>query len=78
MLLCQISDPHIVCEGALAYDRVDTPRMLERCVGKILSLPRLPDAVVATGDLTDHGSVEEYGLLAELRSATNAAVSGRG
>ena len=40
--------------------------MLERCVHKILALPRLPDAVVATGDLTDHGSVEEYELLAEL------------
>ncbi|MEO8187002.1 MAG: phosphodiesterase [Burkholderiaceae bacterium] len=66
MLLCQISDPHVVCEGALAYGRVDTARMLERCVRKILALPRLPDAVVATGDLTDHGSVEEYGLLGEL------------
>jgi 3',5'-cyclic AMP phosphodiesterase CpdA len=66
MLLCQISDPHIVCEGELAYGRVDTGHMLERCVRKILALPRLPDAVVATGDLTDHGSVEEYRLLAEL------------
>ena len=66
MLLCQISDPHIVCEGELAYGRVDTGQMLERCVRKILALPRLPDAVVATGDLTDHGSVEEYTLLAEL------------
>ena len=50
MLLCQISDPHIVCEGELAYGRVDTGQMLERCVRKILALPRLPDAVVATGD----------------------------
>ena len=66
MLLCQISDLHVVCGGALAYDRVDTARMLERCVRKILALPRSPDVVVATGDLTDHGSVEEYGLLAEL------------
>jgi len=40
--------------------------MLQRCVSKILALPRLPDAVVATGDLTDHGTVEEYALLAEL------------
>ncbi|MEP6609115.1 MAG: phosphodiesterase [Burkholderiaceae bacterium] len=66
MLLCQISDPHIVRKGTLAYDRVDTRRMLQRCVRKILTLPRLPDAVVATGDLTDHGTVEEYELLAEL------------
>jgi len=66
MLLCQISDPHIVSEGTLAYGRIDTPRMLERCVRKILKLPRLPDAVVATGDLTDHATAEEYGLLREL------------
>jgi 3',5'-cyclic-AMP phosphodiesterase len=66
MLLCQISDPHVVSEGTLAYGRVDTPRLLERCVRKILALPRRPDAVVATGDLTDNGTAEEYGLLAEL------------
>ena len=42
--------------------------MLERCVRKILSLPRVPDAVVVTGDLTDHGTLEEYGLLGELLS----------
>ena len=66
MLLCQISDPHIVPNGVLAYDRVDTGRMLEHCVRKILALPRLPDAVVATGDLTDHATVDEYQRLAEL------------
>ena len=66
MLLCQISDPHIVPEGALAYGRVDTGRMLQRCVHKILALPRLPDVVVATGDLTDDGTVEEYQRLAKL------------
>lgn len=68
MLLCQISDPHLVPEGRLAYGRIDTPGMLERCVRKVLSLPRVPDAVVVTGDLTDHGSLAEYGLLGELLS----------
>jgi Icc protein len=52
----------------LAYGRVDTCRMLQRCVDKILALPRLPDAVVATGDLVDHGSAEEYQVLRELLS----------
>jgi 3',5'-cyclic-AMP phosphodiesterase len=66
MLLCQISDTHIVSKGRLAYGRIDTAAMLERCVRKILALPRAPDAVVATGDLTDHGTDDEYGLLAEL------------
>ncbi len=66
MLLCQISDPHIVPEGRLAYGRVDTAGMLERCVRKIAALPRVPDALVVTGDLTDHATLEEYGLLGEL------------
>lgn len=68
MLLCQISDPHIVEEGALAYGKVDTPRHLERCVRKILALPRRPDAVIATGDLVDTGTAAEYGLLREILS----------
>jgi 3',5'-cyclic-AMP phosphodiesterase len=72
MLLCQISDPHIVREGTLAYGRIDTPRLLERAVGKILALPRLPDALVATGDLTDHATAEEYGLLRELLAPLSA------
>lgn len=66
MLLCQISDPHLVARGTLAYGRVDTATMLERAVRKIRALPRAPDAVVATGDLTDGATAEEYGLLAEL------------
>jgi 3',5'-cyclic AMP phosphodiesterase CpdA len=66
MLLCQISDPHLVPEGSLAYGRVDTPAMLDRCVRKIAALPRRPDAVVATGDLTDNATAAEYGLRAEL------------
>jgi 3',5'-cyclic AMP phosphodiesterase CpdA len=66
MLLCQISDPHLVARGTLAYGRVDTATMLERAVRKIRALPRAPDAVVATGDLTDGAAADEYGLLAEL------------
>lgn len=68
MLLCQISDPHVVEEGTLAYGKVDTPRMLERCVRRILALPRRPDAVIATGDLTDNAAPAQYGLLAEILS----------
>ena len=66
MLLCQISDPHVVEAGTLAYGKVDTPRHLERCVRKILALPRKPDVVVATGDLADNATAEQYGLLGEI------------
>src|ERR1700741_2225902 len=66
MLLCQLSDPHIVERGALAYGRIPTAQLLEKCVRKILAQPRLPDAVVITGDLTDHGTAAEYEMFAEL------------
>ncbi len=66
MILCQISDPHVVPRGTLAYGRIDTPKFLERCVNKVLALSRQPDATVITGDLTDHAAAEEYGLLRDL------------
>ena len=66
MLLCQISDPHVVPAGKLAYGRIDTPAMLDRCVRKVCAMPRMPDAVIVTGDLTDHGTADEYALLREL------------
>jgi 3',5'-cyclic-AMP phosphodiesterase len=66
MLLCQISDPHVVEAGTLAYGKVDTPGHLERCVRKVLALPRRPDVIVATGDLTDNATADQYGLLAEI------------
>jgi Icc protein len=66
MVLCQISDPHVVTRGQLAYGRIDTASMLERCVSKVLALPRVPDVTVVTGDLTDHATPEEYGMLRDL------------
>ncbi|MCX7231446.1 MAG: phosphodiesterase [Burkholderiales bacterium] len=66
MLLCQISDLHIKAGRRLAYGVVDTATMLERCVAHILALPQRPDAVVATGDLVDLGTPQEYALLREL------------
>lgn len=66
MLLCQITDPHIVRDGALAYGKVDTAGMLARCVQQIGAMSRAPDLLVVTGDLTDHGAPDEYAKLAEL------------
>lgn len=59
----QITDTHIVPEGALAYGRSDTAKALEEAVAAINSqLPLLQQAdfAIVTGDLTDHGSAEEY------------------
>ncbi len=61
--IIQISDPHIVPHGQLAYDRVDTAPPLAECVDTInRMLPQIGpiDMAIVTGDLTDFGTTEEY------------------
>ena len=61
--IIQISDTHIVPDGHLAYNVVDTATPLAECVETInRMLPEIGpvDMVVVTGDLTDFGSAEEY------------------
>ena len=66
MLIAQITDTHIKPEGALAYRRVDTAGFLARAVDHILHLDPRPDVVIATGDLVDGGTAEEYQHLHRL------------
>src|SRR3954467_1190248 len=63
MLIAQITDLHIRPPGKKAYGVVDTEAMLRAAVASILAQPLKPDAVIASGDLTDCGLVEEYELL---------------
>lgn len=66
MLIAQITDLHVRPRGRLAYDRVDTNAMLRAAVTTLVNLPQRPDVVLATGDLTDCGLVEEYEVLREV------------
>jgi len=66
MLIAQITDLHIRPRGRLAYGRVDTNGMLEACVASIRALPRQPDVLLISGDLTDCGLAEEYEVLREI------------
>jgi 3',5'-cyclic-AMP phosphodiesterase len=68
MLIAQISDMHIKAQRKKAYQRVDTSTMLERCVAAINELSLQPDVVIASGDLVDYGTIEEYELLRQLLS----------
>ena len=67
--IIQISDPHIVTKGELAYGQVDTSAALKKCVDKIKRiLPEIGpiDMIIVTGDLTDFGKKEEYSLFREI------------
>ncbi len=60
-LLAQITDLHIGGDDG-AQER------LVAAVRSVLALRPAPDAVLVTGDLTEHGSAEEFALVAELLS----------
>ena len=68
MIVVQLSDPHVVQEGALLKDRVDTNALLAQAVRRVLQLKPLPDRVWITGDLVATGRAEEYDALLALLS----------
>jgi len=63
MLIAQISDTHVMLPGMLMSGKVDTAQHLQAAVAHLLSLEPRPDLVLATGDLVDSGSPEEYARL---------------
>ncbi len=66
VLIAQISDLHIKRPGERAYGVVDTADALERCIAALNGLRPRPAMVVASGDLVDTGSEEEYRHLQHL------------
>src|SRR6478609_12181176 len=61
-LLVQLSDLHV---GGNEDGKDPIPR-LEAVIEAIRSLPNAPDAVLVSGDVTDHGAAEEYEVVQEL------------
>jgi 3',5'-cyclic AMP phosphodiesterase CpdA len=66
MLIAQMSDLHVTSDGRDVCGVVPTNTMTERAVAAILRLSPLPDLVVVSGDLTEHGRPEDYRTLAAL------------
>ena len=69
--ILQITDPHVLPAGHLAYGVVDTGAALSHVVDCInAALPRIGpiDLAVVTGDLTDHGTPEEYDRFRQIMS----------
>lgn len=65
----QITDTHVVRKGTLVCGRSDTNQALARTIETINArLPLMPDitCAIVTGDLTDHGTPEEYAHFREL------------
>ncbi len=63
MLIAQISDPHIAEDGRPLGQVVDTVAYLKRTIAHINALPQKPDLVIASGDLVDKGTANEYEVL---------------
>jgi Icc protein len=62
LLIAQISDLHIQLGGQ--HETLISARThLAACVDRLNRLAPRPDLVVATGDLTEHGTLEEYQVL---------------
>jgi len=60
MVVAQITDMHVSTPGSRPDRVFRTAEHLERAVDHLNGLPLRPDLVLATGDLVDHGSPEEY------------------
>lgn len=65
-VVAQISDLHIGRPGSRMDERYRTAEHLARAVAHLNALQPRPDVALATGDLVDEGSPEEYARLREL------------
>jgi 3',5'-cyclic AMP phosphodiesterase CpdA len=66
MLVAQITDLHLSTAGSPIDQLFRTAEHLERAVAHLIAMRPHPDVVLATGDLCQHGAVEEYARLREM------------
>ncbi|MHA6625620.1 metallophosphoesterase [Pseudonocardia sichuanensis] len=64
--LVQLTDLHLVADGEELPHGVDTAALLERALRAVEGAGLAPDALVLTGDLTEHGRPREYRRLREI------------
>lgn len=70
MLIAQISDTHLLSPASDQPAAALRADCLRRCVADINQ--QQPDAVIFTGDTTQHGQADEYALLRELLAPLEA------
>ncbi|MGF1454562.1 MAG: phosphodiesterase [Alphaproteobacteria bacterium] len=66
MIIAQITDFHCPGEGGRTPPGFDPAADLAHAVGAVNALDPQPDLVIATGDLTDLNTPEEYARVADL------------
>jgi Icc protein len=70
--IAQISDLHVVAPGRQLAGAIDTAGYARAAVEHLNRLDPQPDVVLATGDLVDNGSVDEYRYLHDLMAPLRA------
>lgn len=66
MLIAQITDFHIGAPGKKVGGQIDTADFLKRAVAHVNALDPQPEVVLATGDLANVGTADEYRYVREL------------
>ena len=66
MLVAQITDCHVRCDDGAFSSLVDTSATLASVVEHLNGLDPAPDVILATGDLTDDGTPEQYACFREI------------
>ncbi len=66
LLVAQITDCHVVATDHTFSGRVDTGAGLRRAVAQLNAMAPRPDVVLATGDLVNDGTADEYAHLGTI------------
>ncbi|MGI9624326.1 MAG: phosphodiesterase [Acidimicrobiales bacterium] len=74
MLIAQITDCHVIERDRLLHGRVDTAERLLAAVEQINSMTPKPDVVLATGDLVNDGTHDQYANLSTILDEIEAPV----
>lgn len=74
MLLAQLTDTHILEPGSNHDHLLDNTARLTAAVARLGQETVQPTAVLATGDLTDHGTVAEMDILLDLLEPIEAPI----
>lgn len=66
MIIAQLTDTHLQSNGKPLGGGIDSVAALEACVRHINALPAPADLVLATGDMVNHPSPEDYAALRRI------------